>query len=96
MAILPHDGNSDAKEISFQPGDIIGTYQLFPFSVFGTNLIFFKGVAGNHWNGYSKGVNRRSQESGLYPGYKVAEVVRTEPFKSFSDRISNFKKPDDS
>ncbi|KRX16934.1 Alpha-(1,6)-fucosyltransferase [Trichinella nelsoni] len=32
------------------------------------------GIAGNHWNGYSKGVNRRTQKSGLYPSYKVEEA----------------------
>ncbi|PIO56703.1 hypothetical protein TELCIR_21896, partial [Teladorsagia circumcincta] len=28
------------------------------------------GVAGNHWDGFSKGVNRRTDENGLYPSYK--------------------------
>ncbi|KRY84640.1 Alpha-(1,6)-fucosyltransferase [Trichinella pseudospiralis] len=32
------------------------------------------GIAGNHWNGYSKGVNRRTQQTGLYPSYKVEEA----------------------
>ncbi|KAL1239860.1 fucosyltransferase [Trichinella spiralis] len=32
------------------------------------------GIAGNHWNGYSKGVNRRTQKSGFYPSYKVEEA----------------------
>lgn len=31
------------------------------------------GVAGNHWDGQSKGVNRRTKQGGLYPSYKVVE-----------------------
>ena len=41
------------------------------------------GIAGNHWNGFSKGVNRRSQETGLYPSFKTAEKIRSFPFKAF-------------
>lgn len=34
------------------------------------------GVAGNHWDGYSKGTNRRvGMRSGLYPSYKVENKV---------------------
>ncbi|XP_038075325.1 alpha-(1,6)-fucosyltransferase-like [Patiria miniata] len=35
------------------------------------------GVAGNHWDGYSKGRNHRlrGRSSGLYPSYKVEEIV---------------------
>lgn len=29
------------------------------------------GVAGNHWNGYSKGKNLRTNQVGLYPSFKV-------------------------
>lgn len=28
-------------------------------------------VAGNHWNGYSKGTNLRTGKTGLYPSFKV-------------------------
>lgn len=28
-------------------------------------------VAGNHWNGYSKGTNLRTKKNGLYPTFKV-------------------------
>lgn len=28
-------------------------------------------VAGNHWNGYSKGTNLRTGNHGLYPSFKV-------------------------
>ncbi len=34
------------------------------------------GVAGNHWNGFNKGKNRRTGRVGLYPEYKTKEVVR--------------------
>ena len=30
-------------------------------------------VAGNHWNGYSKGTNLRTGKEGLYPSFKVKE-----------------------
>lgn len=33
------------------------------------------GLAGNHWNGYSKGTNVRTKRSGLFPSYKVINVV---------------------
>ena len=41
------------------------------------------GVAGNHWDGYSKGVNRRTGKVGLYPSYKVAEIVTIAEFPPF-------------
>lgn len=28
-------------------------------------------VAGNHWNGYSKGTNLRTKKNALYPTFKV-------------------------
>jgi glycoprotein 6-alpha-L-fucosyltransferase len=33
------------------------------------------GIAGNHWNGYSKGINQRTKKSGLFPSYKVINIV---------------------
>lgn len=33
------------------------------------------GIAGNHWNGYSKGVNKRTRQNGLFPSYKAEDVV---------------------
>jgi glycoprotein 6-alpha-L-fucosyltransferase len=33
------------------------------------------GIAGNHWNGYSKGLNKRTKKEGLFPSYKVKDVV---------------------
>ena len=41
------------------------------------------GIAGNHWNGYSKGVNRETKEQGLYPQYKAIEKIETAPFELF-------------
>jgi glycoprotein 6-alpha-L-fucosyltransferase len=41
------------------------------------------GVAGNHWNGFSKGLNRHNNQNGLYPGYKTVEKVQTARFKAF-------------
>ncbi|ODM92730.1 Alpha-(1,6)-fucosyltransferase [Orchesella cincta] len=32
------------------------------------------GVAGNHWNGMSKGTNQRTNKVGLYPSYKARNV----------------------
>ena len=32
------------------------------------------GIAGNHWNGFSKGVNKRTGKTGLYPSYKVSSI----------------------
>lgn len=43
----------------------------------------FTGIAGNHWNGYSKGVNRRQGETGLYPGFKTVEKIDIAKFKAF-------------
>ena len=39
------------------------------------------GIAGNHWNGYSKGTNRRTSAVGLYPSYKAVDVIKVEDFK---------------
>ncbi|VDM58516.1 unnamed protein product [Angiostrongylus costaricensis] len=33
------------------------------------------GIAGNHWNGFSKGHNRRTGDSGFYPSYKVSNRI---------------------
>lgn len=33
-------------------------------------------LAGNHWNGYSKGKNSRTEKEGLFPSYKVKDVVQ--------------------
>ncbi|CAL4237626.1 unnamed protein product [Meganyctiphanes norvegica] len=41
------------------------------------------GTAGNHWDGYSKGANRRTKQNALYPNYKVEEVVDTAVFPTY-------------
>lgn len=52
------------------------------------------GVAGNHWNGFSKGTNRRTGkvrakrgrdvlQMGLYPSYKVREKWQIVDFPVF-------------
>ncbi|XP_055380359.1 alpha-(1,6)-fucosyltransferase [Condylostylus longicornis] len=33
------------------------------------------GIAGNHWNGFSKGKNKRTNEIGLFPSFKVNDKV---------------------
>lgn len=35
------------------------------------------GVAGNHWNGMSKGKNRRTNQVGLFPSFKVMDRIET-------------------
>ncbi|XP_073493335.1 alpha-(1,6)-fucosyltransferase [Phyllobates terribilis] len=41
------------------------------------------GVAGNHWDGYSKGVNRKLGRTGLYPSYKVKEKIETIKYPTY-------------
>lgn len=43
------------------------------------------GVAGNHWDGYSKGVSRQSGKTGLYPSFKVEDKVQIAKFPSYAD-----------
>ena len=31
---------------------------------------------GNHWDGFSKGSDRTTGQSGLYPTYKIEEIVK--------------------
>ena len=35
------------------------------------------GLAGNHWNGFSKGRNHRNNEEGLFPSYKVKDYIQS-------------------
>ena len=35
------------------------------------------GLAGNHWDGFSKGKNHRTNEIGIFPSYKVKDVIRS-------------------
>lgn len=41
------------------------------------------GIAGNHWDGYSKGRNQRTGQMGLYPSYKVKEKWRIVKFPTY-------------
>uniref|UniRef100_UPI00398F397B alpha-(1,6)-fucosyltransferase isoform X2 n=1 Tax=Pristiophorus japonicus TaxID=55135 RepID=UPI00398F397B len=43
------------------------------------------GVAGNHWDGYSKGVNRKVGRTGLYPSYKVKENIETIKYPTYPE-----------
>ncbi|XP_067099820.1 alpha-(1,6)-fucosyltransferase [Osmerus mordax] len=43
------------------------------------------GVAGNHWDGNSKGVHRRTGRTGLYPSYKVKERVETIKYPTYPE-----------
>jgi glycoprotein 6-alpha-L-fucosyltransferase len=43
------------------------------------------GIAGNHWDGYSKGKNHRTGKIGLYPSFKVAEDIRTAVFPKYPE-----------
>jgi hypothetical protein len=40
-------------------------------------------VAGNHWNGYSKGTNLRTNQLALYPTFKVVPRVETADFPTY-------------
>uniref|UniRef100_A0A915EMQ9 GT23 domain-containing protein n=1 Tax=Ditylenchus dipsaci TaxID=166011 RepID=A0A915EMQ9_9BILA len=42
------------------------------------------GIAGNHWDGYSKGINRRTGQKGLYPSHTVKEKWRIVDFPIFN------------
>jgi len=41
------------------------------------------GVAGNHWNGFNKGRNHRTNRVGLYPEYKTKEKLRVVNFPKY-------------
>ncbi|XP_043204524.1 alpha-(1,6)-fucosyltransferase-like [Amphibalanus amphitrite] len=43
------------------------------------------GIAGNHWNGYSKGENRRLKKVGLYPAYKTRDKLRVVEFPRYPE-----------
>ncbi|KFM57890.1 Alpha-(1,6)-fucosyltransferase, partial [Stegodyphus mimosarum] len=43
------------------------------------------GIAGNHWDGFSKGINRRTKKSGLYPSYKTVEKIELVDFPTYSE-----------
>ncbi len=41
------------------------------------------GVAGNHWNGYSKGKNVRTNQLGLFPSFKVKDKIEIVDFPTY-------------
>uniref|UniRef100_A0A1L8E233 Alpha-(1,6)-fucosyltransferase n=1 Tax=Nyssomyia neivai TaxID=330878 RepID=A0A1L8E233_9DIPT len=41
------------------------------------------GVAGNHWNGFSKGKNGRTNQVGLFPSFKVVDKVEVADFPTY-------------
>lgn len=43
------------------------------------------GLAGNHWNGYSRGQNRRTGKIGLYPSFKVREWWRIVKMPTYAE-----------
>lgn len=43
------------------------------------------GVAGNHWDGFSKGRNLRTNQIGLYPSFKVKDKVELAKFPTYSE-----------
>ena len=42
------------------------------------------GVAGNHWDGFNKGRNHRSNRIGLYPEYKTSEQIKVVDFPNYA------------
>ncbi|VVC25203.1 Hypothetical protein CINCED_3A016224 [Cinara cedri] len=47
-------------------------------------------VAGNHWNGYSKGTNIRTGITGLYPTFKVVPVIQSANFSLHNEQYTEF------
>lgn len=43
------------------------------------------GVAGNHWDGYSKGRNLRTNQVALYPSFKVDDVIEAVDFPPYNE-----------
>uniref|UniRef100_U5EZ81 Alpha-(1,6)-fucosyltransferase n=1 Tax=Corethrella appendiculata TaxID=1370023 RepID=U5EZ81_9DIPT len=43
------------------------------------------GVAGNHWNGFSKGKNTRTSQTGLFPSFKVNDKVEIVDLPTYSN-----------
>ncbi|XP_073720878.1 alpha-(1,6)-fucosyltransferase-like [Misgurnus anguillicaudatus] len=50
------------------------------------------GVAGNHWDGYSKGINRKTGRTGLYPSYKVKEKIELVKYPTYPEADKQLKK----
>ena len=43
------------------------------------------GVAGNHWDGFSKGTNEKTGSIGLYPSYKVEDIMDVAKFPTYDE-----------
>ncbi|CAG9765491.1 unnamed protein product [Ceutorhynchus assimilis] len=43
------------------------------------------GVAGNHWDGFSKGRNLRTNQIGLYPTFKVKDKIEVAKFPTYQE-----------
>ena len=43
-------------------------------------------LAGNHWDGYSKGMNLRTNKVGLFPSYKVVEKYRLIDYPTYENK----------
>lgn len=58
--------------------DVVAIYDHQPVKEFG-EIELKKGdlisLAGNHWNGYSKGKNKRTHQEGLFPTFKTINVI---------------------
>ncbi|RUS72253.1 hypothetical protein EGW08_019976 [Elysia chlorotica] len=57
----------DLHILEAHPGSISGLIQIKP----GDSV----SIAGNHWDGFSKGTNHRTGMSGLFPSYKAEDTV---------------------
>lgn len=42
-------------------------------------------IAGNHWDGYSRGKNQRTNEQGLFPSFKVEDQVEAVKFPTYPE-----------
>lgn len=42
------------------------------------------GIAGNHWDGFSKGHNENTNQGGLFPSFKVKDKVRISEFPKYA------------
>lgn len=47
------------------------------------------GIAGNHWNGFSKGHNLHTNQLALYPSFKVKNKVETAKFPTYPEADSH-------
>ncbi|KPJ13995.1 Alpha-(1,6)-fucosyltransferase [Papilio machaon] len=52
-------------------------------SFFGSPVGDLIGVAGNHWNGFGRGTNKRTNLNGLIPWYKTADHLVLYPFPEY-------------